>query len=226
MTAAPSGAKVCNIVGGVISPLLANVYMRRFVLGWKTLGHERRLRARIVNYADDFVICCHGTADEAMTWMRSMMETLKLTVNETKTQVCRVPDETFDFLGYTFGRCHSPRTGRAYLAPRPSRKKIQRLCREISEWTGRRWTLLEPEEQIARTNRKLIGWANYFCLGAVSKAYRAVEMHARARLRQWLCRKHGVQDRKYAHFPDPYLHDELGLVRLAPPKRNVPWATA
>jgi Reverse transcriptase (RNA-dependent DNA polymerase) len=98
----------------VVSPLLANIYMRRFIVGWKVLGHERRLDAHIVNYADDFVICCRGSADEAMAVMRSMMSKLKLTVNETKTRRCRVPEETFDFLGYTIGRCWSPKTGKAY----------------------------------------------------------------------------------------------------------------
>src|SRR3954469_7120678 len=77
--------------GAPISPLLSNLYMRRFVLGWKTLGHEARLQARIVNYADDFVICCRGTADEAMATMRGMMSKLKLTVNEDKTQVRKLP---------------------------------------------------------------------------------------------------------------------------------------
>jgi len=97
--------------GAPISPLLSNIYMRRFVRGWKTGGHERSLEARIVNYADDFVICCRGTADEAMPAMRRMMSRLKLTVNETKTRLCRVPDEPFDFLGYTFGRCFKPPAG-------------------------------------------------------------------------------------------------------------------
>ena len=85
--------------------------MRRFVKGWKTGGHERRLKARIVNYADDFVICCRGTADEAMAVMQRMMSKLRLTVNETKTRLCHLPEESFDFLGYTIGRCYSPRTG-------------------------------------------------------------------------------------------------------------------
>jgi group II intron reverse transcriptase/maturase len=210
--------------GAPISPLLSNLYMRRFILGWKTCGHERRLRARIVNYADDFVICCAGRAEEAMTAMRSMMQKLKLTVNETKTHVCRIPAETFDFLGYTFGRCYSPRTGRAYLGTVPSKKKVQRLCREISELTERRWTWMEPEELVARLNRKLVGWANYFRLGPVSHAYQAVDSHARYRLRQWLCRKHGVQVRKDSHFPDPYLHNELGLAHLVRRTRSFPWA--
>ena len=78
--------------GGVVSPLLANIYMRRFVLGWKVGGHEERLEAHIVNYADDFVICCSsGRGKEAMTVMRQMMGKLKLTVNEKKTRLCRLP---------------------------------------------------------------------------------------------------------------------------------------
>ncbi len=86
--------------GAVISPLLSNLYMRRFILGWKKLGHARHWSAHIVNYADDFVICCKGQAEEAMAAMREMMVWLKLTVNEDKTHVCRAPQERFDFLGY------------------------------------------------------------------------------------------------------------------------------
>ena len=116
--------------GAPISPLLANLYMRRFVLGWKTLGHEKRLQARIVNYADDFVICCRGTADEAMAAMRNMMATLKLTVNETKTHVCRLPEETFDFLGYTFGRCYSPRRAEPISARGRRRRRSSDFARD------------------------------------------------------------------------------------------------
>jgi hypothetical protein len=164
--------------------------MRRFVRGWKVLGHERRLKASIVNYADDLVICCRGTADEAMTVMRAMMSRLRLTINEAKTRLRRVPEETFDFLGYTIGRCYSPRTGKAYLGTRPSAKVVQRLRREISELTGRRWAWLDEAEQISRLNRKLEGWANYFRLGQVHKAYQAVDRHTCQRLRQWLRSKH------------------------------------
>src|ERR1700746_435452 len=164
--------------GSPISPLLSNLYMRRFVLGWKKLGHERRLRAYIVNYADDLVICCRDKAAEALITMRGMMTKLKLTVNDTKTRVCKLPEEKFDFLGYTFGRCYSPKTGRAYLGTTPSKKRVQRICEAISEMTGRDQTLLDHKMVVARLNRTMIGWANYFCLGPVSKAYRAVERHA------------------------------------------------
>ena len=119
--------------GSPISPLLSNLYMRRFVLGWKKLGHEQRLKARIVNYADDLVICCRGGGEQALATMRDMMQKLKLTVNENKTRVCKLPEEKFDFLGYTFGRCYSPQTGRAYLGTTPSKKRVQRVCAAISQ---------------------------------------------------------------------------------------------
>jgi group II intron reverse transcriptase/maturase len=200
--------------GAPLSPLLANLYMRRFVLGWKVGGHERRLDAHIVNYADDFVICCRGTAAEAMTVMRTMMSKLKLTVNETKTRLCRVPDEQFDFLGYTFGRFYSPRTGGAYLGVRPSAKKIQKICATISEHTERRWLFLDPEEVVSRLNRILRGWANYFRLGAVSAAYGIVDRHVCFRLRQWLGRRERVQGSSRSRYSAPYLRSTYGLVQL------------
>jgi RNA-directed DNA polymerase len=202
------------------------VYMRRFVRGWKTLGHERRLQAHVVNYADDFVICCRGTAVEAMAAMRDMMSKLKLTVNEAKTRRCRVPEESFDFLGYTIGLCHSPRTGRPYLGTYPSAKKVARLRDEIRELTDRRWLWTDVEERVARLNGKLLGWSNYFRLGPVSRAYGALDRHSCHRLRQWLCAKHKVKNRGLSRFPDRYLHEELGLVRLSDRTRHFPWAKA
>jgi group II intron reverse transcriptase/maturase len=212
--------------GSPLSPLLANIYMRRFIVGWKSLGHERRLDAHIVNYADDFVICCRGSADEAMATMRSMMSKLRLTVNEKKTRLCRVPEETFDFLGYTIGRCYSPQTGRAYIGTRPSAKKIASPRDEIRELTDRRWQETTVEDRVARLNRLLLGWSNYFCLGPVSRAYRAVDRHVGDRLRQWLCTKHKVKSRGTSRFPDQYLYDKLGLIRLSARTKSFPWANA
>jgi RNA-directed DNA polymerase len=206
--------------GAPISPLLANVYMRRFVKGWKTGGHEKRLEARIVNYADDFVICCRGTADEAMNVMRRMMSTLKLTVNEHKTRLCRLPEETFDFLGYTLGLNYDCRTGESYLGPRPAQKKVDRLCSAISELTMKRRAWLDVEELIGRINRKLRGWSNYFGIGTVSKVYRNIDSHTRYRVRQWLCAKFKVRGQGKKQFPDEHLHQELGLYRLQRTKRQ------
>ena len=212
--------------GAPISPLLSNLYMRRFVLGWKKLGHEKRLEACIVNYADDLVICCRGRAEEALAIMRNLMTKLKLTVNETKTRVCKLPEEKFDFLGYTFGRCYSSKTGRAYLGTVPSKKRVMRICEAISEMTGRDQILLDQGRVVEQLNRTMIGWANYFCLGPVSKAYRAVERHARKRLRQWLCAKHPISWPATRKFPDATLHEVLGLVRLTKRTSSFPWATS
>ena len=212
--------------GAPISPLLSNLYMRRFVLGWKKLGHDKRLAAYIVNYADDLVICCRGRAEEALTTMRNIMTKLKLTVNETKTRVCKLPEEKFDFLGYTFGRCYSSKTGRAYLGTVPSKKRVIRICKTISELTGRDQLLLDQERVVAKLNRTMIGWANYFCLGPVSKAYQAVDQHARNRLLQWLCAKHKVLGSWTKRFPEKSLHEVLGLVCLHQRTSNFPWATS
>jgi RNA-directed DNA polymerase len=210
--------------GGVLSPLLANLYMRRFIVGWKRLGHAARLDAHIVNYADDFVICTRGNADEAMSTMREMMEKLKLTVNEKKTRRATLPGDTFTFLGYTFCRQYSRRTGAAYLGPHPAVKKIRALCRGISELTDRQTCLRVTSAKVADLNRKLIGWANYFCLGPAVRVYGIATKHVRRRLRRWLCAKHKVRSREYAHFPNEYLHQQLHLVELRATASRLLWA--
>ena len=210
--------------GSPISPLLSNLYMRRFVLGWEKLGHEKRLGAYIVNYADDLVICCRDRAEEALATMRVMMTKLKLTVNETKTRVSKLPEEKFDFLGYSFGRCYSTKTGRAYLGTVPSKKRVIRICQAISSETGRDKTLLDHKTVVTKLNQMMDGWANYFCLGPVSKAYRAVDRHARKRLRQWLCAKHKAPWPATGKFSDASLHDRFGLVRLTGRTRSFSWA--
>lgn len=213
--------------GAPISPLLSGLYMRRFLLGWKVLGRARRLNAHIVNYADDFVICCRrGRGQEAMAEMRRMMAKLKLTVNEQKTRLCYLPDDSFDFLGYTFGWCGSFKMGRAYCGTKPSKKAVQRMCRTVSDMTGRQRQGLAPPRMVDQLNQRLVGWSNYFCLGPVSQAYRAVDNHVRRRLRQWLCRKHKVAGRGTSRFPDQYLHRQLGLVQLQSRTANFPWAKA
>jgi len=211
--------------GGVLSPLLANLYMRRFVLGWKQLGHERRLDAHIVNYADDFVILTRGHVAEAMTTMRDMMAKLKLTVNEKKTRKCSLPADTFTFLGFTFGEQISWKSGRAYVAPAPATKKVQALCDKLSEATASRTTYRTEAEQVTKLNQMLVGWANYFRLGYVTAAWRIVQQHACRRLRWWLRRKHKERSGRGTHYPDLQLYEHWGLVNLVRSVRRLPlWA--
>jgi hypothetical protein len=112
-----------------------------------------------------------------------------------------------------------------YLGTVPSKKRVQRICQAIRKETGRKKTLLAQEAVLAKRNRMMIGWANYFCLGPVSKAYRAVERHARKRLRQWLCAKHQVSRPATKQFPEASLHEVLGLVCLTRRTSSFPWAT-
>ena len=212
--------------GAPISPLLSSLYMRRFVLGWKTLGHEARLKARIVNYADDFVICCRGTAQEAMTVMRDVMRKLKLTVNEEKTHVRNLPAETFDFLGYTFGRHRSARTGRWMFCGKPSKKRIARVCEKISAMTGRNRVTLSAGQMVKELNPVLRGWAGYFCLGPVSEAYRVINSHVRYRFDKWWRAKHKHVRTDARWSWSRWLEQEFGLLELKWDARRLPHAKA
>jgi len=206
--------------GAPLSPLLANLYMRRFVLGWKKLGHEARFRARIVNYADDFVILCRGPAEQAMAAMRDMMQRLKLTVNEAKTRICKLPAESFDFLGYTIGMYWSWPQRRMVLSTRPSRKSVTRMLTKVSDTTGRNQTPLDAETIVARLNRMLAGWANYFCRGPVSEAYHNIDFHVRRRIRKWLVAKHKGIGTGINQYPNEFLYGELGLIQLTTWRTN------
>jgi RNA-directed DNA polymerase len=142
-----------------------------------------------------------------------------------------VPNETFDFLGDTFGRCYSPKTGRAYLGTRPSRRSIRRVIERVHTETDRRTGQLDTALIVQRLNRLvrarlLQGWAGYFCLGPVSKSYRALGHYTIRRLLRWLCHKHKVGSHGFTRFPDEYFYAQPGLVQLGPRTQTLPWANA
>ncbi len=191
--------------GSPISPLLSNLYMRRFILGWEVLGYARRFRSEIVNYADDLCVLGKAPAAEMLVAAKRLMAGLKLPVNERKTRCLRCPDEALEFLGYRIGRNYRPHGKGAYTGTRPSKASVQSICRRISAMTTPRYEKLSVEDTVHRLNRAMSGWANYFHLGQVGPAYQSVDRHATARLRQWLCRKHKVRSGKYVRFPDTKL---------------------
>ena len=202
--------------GGVISPGLANLYMNRMLKGWRQTKQGEKLRAQIVNYADDFVILSRGKAREALDWTGSVLERLKLTLNAKKTSLRNAGREHFDFLGYTFGPHYSMRTGREYIGTSPSKRSVAKIKENVGD-------LLVPgnvapwEEVCAKLNQKLRGWRAYFGYGATTQAYRAVDAYVYDCVRHFLRRRHQVSSQGTRQFPEERVFGSLGVVRLQGP---------
>ena len=199
--------------GGVLSPLLANIYMNRFLRHWKQQGRGEAFRARIVNYADDFVILSRGHAVQALEWTRKVMTALGLTINEKKTCLRNAREESFDFLGYTFGPEHYRKDGHWYLAAKPSQKSIRRLRERVRQelQPGNKGTWPEAVKSL---NRVLRGWAGYFSYGTRFLAYRALDRHVYDRVRHFLQQRHKVPTRGTRLFSYERVYGELGVYRL------------
>ncbi|MCX6127517.1 MAG: group II intron reverse transcriptase/maturase [Proteobacteria bacterium] len=200
--------------GSVISPLLANIYFRRFILAWVEHGYEYKHRAFIVNYADDFVICCHhGRGKLAMQDMRRIIEKIGLTINEEKTRVVSAIHEPFDFLGYRFGLM-AAKDGRRYFGTKPSPKSIKKIMDKIHDETSTRWITMTGQSRVDSLNPILRGWKNYFDQGPVLPSYQKIERYTYRRLQRFLAKKHKLMGLGYKQFPEKYLHEELGLYRF------------
>jgi RNA-directed DNA polymerase len=204
--------------GGVISPLLANLYINRMLKGWRRTGRGEQFRARIVNYADDFVILSRGKAKEALGWTRGVLDRLEPTLNEKKTSIRDARQERFDFLGYTFGPHFSNRTGREYIGYSPSKKSVNQMKQNVGEHLkpgSKPW-----EEVRDRLNQKLRGWQAYFGLGSTARAYRAIDEYVEERVRHFLKRRHKVSTQGTSQFSMKRIFGEMGVFRLKGPLRD------
>jgi RNA-directed DNA polymerase len=200
--------------GSPISPLMANLYFRRFLLAWEQHGYRDRYTAFVVNYADDMVICCKpGNGQAAMAAMRHLMNRLGLTVNEKKTRLMTIPENRITFLGYEIGLFYG-KGGVPYIGTRPSMKAIKRAFGEIRDMTSVRWNCTSPEERIDKINSFLQGWAGYFSQGPVTRTYKLIRQYTERRIRRWLMGKSGQRGTGYRQYPDEYLYEKLGLYML------------
>jgi len=203
--------------GGVISPLLANLYMNRFLKFWRAKECNQVFCAQVVTYADDFVILSRGKANEALQWTSTVMEQLGLKLNQDKTVVRDAYKGSFDFLGYTFGRIWFKKDGTWYIGASPSKVSVKRLKQKVR-------TMLRPGEKGAwpevrdRLNALLRGWSAYFCYGTTQIAYRAVERNVYNRVRRFLVCRHKVRTRGIRRFPSERVFGELG-VKLPRPRK-------
>lgn len=199
--------------GGVISPLLANLYINRMLKGWRKTKRGEQFQACVINYADDFVILSRGKAVEALEWTRRAITGMGLTLNEAKTSIRQARTESFNFLGYTFGPHRHWKDGRRYLGASPSNKSVAGIKRKVGE-------ILRPnnvgpwQEVRNRLNQTLRGWSAYFSYGTRLRAYQAVDLYVEERVRNFLSRRHKVPSRGIARFPGKVIFGELGVTRL------------
>ena len=213
--------------GGVISPLLANIYMNRFHKYWRQNGLGQRLQAHVISYADDLVILSRGNAVEAHAILDRVMTGIGLTLNATKTKLREARSERFDFLGYSFGPFWDQRQGRRYLGATPSPKSRKRLKEKVH-------TLLKPgnvlpwEEIVVSLNRMLIGWQGYFHHGTLGEAYSEVNWYIANRVRAFLRRRHKVRSRATRPYATQEVWGSLGVFRLRrrSPRADTPHAVA
>jgi RNA-directed DNA polymerase len=207
--------------GGVASPMLANIYMNRFLKYWRLTGRGEAFRAHVIAYADDFVILSRGCAAEALAWTKAVMTRLGLTLNEAKTSLKNARQERFDFLGYSFGPHRYKANGKWYLSASPSKKSMQRFKTKVGNLLvpGNN----DPWPEVRDTlNRSLSGWSNYFCYGTRRSAFRGVDRYVYERVRDFLARRHKVAGRGTRRFSMEIVYGELGLLRLERLPLNAP----
>ncbi len=209
--------------GGVISPLLANIYLNVLDKLWKVKKIEERMEARLIRYADDLVVLCKGNTERVLEGIQRVLEHLGLTLNVEKTRVLDSRQETFNFLGFTVEVRKSPRTGRSYPHIRPSRKAQSRIKAEVRNLTCRRNLAVPTEVVIQKVNEAVRGWAEYFYYENCRKDFSALRWFLEERVRIYLRRKHQKKSRGYKAYPYNYLYEALGLFKIP---MKAPWTRA
>lgn len=211
--------------GGVISPLLSNVYLHLLDRIWDRHRLKDKLGAHLVRYADDFVVLCRKGVDEPLNAVRHVLDRLGLSLNETKTHIVDAREASFDFLGFTIQMSLGAKSGKPYPNVRPSDKAVKKIKTRLTELTQRELTCIPLGDVVANVNRSLRGWVNYFHYRNSSLAMSKVRNHAEDRLRTHLRKRHKVKDRGTAlkRFRCVDLYDRYGLFR---PPAKAGWKSA
>jgi RNA-directed DNA polymerase len=209
--------------GGVISPLLANIYLNVLDTVWKTKRVQERLGARLIRYADDVVVLCTGNTDRVLKGIETVLGYLELSLNEEKTKLVDAREESFTFLGFTIEVKRNPRTGKEFPLVRPSKKATEHIKVEIRELTCRKKLALPKDVVINKLNEVVRGWTNYFYYGHCSSDLSRVKGFLDERVRIYLRRKHGLKSRGYKAYPYRYLYGNLGLYKIP---TTAPWTHA
>ena len=198
--------------GGVVSPLLANIYFNRLLRAFAKSDLMKRSGAKIVNYADDFVVVARRGAAQVLAQVKRWLVGMKLTLNETKTSIRDARKEHFRFLGYELGPLVYKKTGQRYLGARPSKKAMEHARREVSRLLRRGRT--ERWEEIAgELNRFLRGWGRYFAYDSSMHAFNVLDWHVTERVRNFLTRRHKLT-RATSRFKYNEVHRSLGVLEL------------
>ena len=208
--------------GGVISPLLANIYLNVLDTLWKIKKVQERLGARLVRYADDVVVLCEGNTERILTGMKAVLNDLGLSLNETKTKVVDARQENFTFLGFSIGMKKGRKYGSLFPCTEPSKKAMKHIRSEIKQLTTERYSATSTEVVIRKVNEVVRGWVGYFYYGNCTKAMSTLKEYLLYRLRVYRRRKHHFHSFGYTAFPNSYYHDTLGVykVPLAAPWRH------
>lgn len=199
--------------GGVISPLLANLYLDRLD---KEVNERKELKARMVRYADDFVILTRpGEAQALLERVKRWLSARGLTLNEEKTRLVDIRKEGIKFLGFSVSWRKWRRQWRGYVHVEPHPKSQQKLREGVKELLNH-WTTVRPEEEIIRQlNRKLKGWAAYFRHGNPSHVFGKLEYYLQNKLRKWLWKRHGKPAGMAERYSNEALRQKWGLYPLA-----------
>jgi len=203
--------------GSVVSPLLANIYLHWLdKLFYAESGPGCWANARLIRYADDFVICARYVGARIRAWLSELMGRMDLTLNEEKTAVVRLDNDhaAFDFLGFTFRRARSKLHDGRFCVVTPSSAAVIRFQGELTAATGPKYSFVPTTDLIGMVNARLAGWREYFEYGYSSQARRKIDHHARGRLVRHLKRRSQRPYRPpkgmswYRHLL------ELGLIRI------------